>query len=227
MIPRQPAPPAAARRGSALFMVLWVIALISFLTLGLIELMKIDIDMEVIRSKDFRAQQLAESGYAIAIHPSIERFDPLLTLAELERDAVLPPAIEAGCREAENADVIAIVHPNWWSAPPAILRGWTDRCLRACRAYRFEPDGKGGGRPVGLVKARAAVVVNTANTPQAVEASVYGDPLEVHWTKVVFGLCGLGGKVVRRNFTPVITSTPGQRAAWLDEAAELMQAALR
>lgn len=156
-----------------------------------------------------------------------ERFDPLLTLAELERDAVLPPAIEAGCREAENADVIAIVHPNWWSAPPAILRGWTDRCLRAGRAYRFEPDGKGGGRPVGLVKARAAVVVNTANTPQAVEASVYGDPLEVHWTKVVFGLCGLGGKVVRRNFTPVITSTPGQRAAWLDEAAELVKAALK
>jgi len=79
MIPRHPAPSAAARRGSALFMVLWVIALISFLTLGLIELMKIDIDMEVIRSKDFRAHQLAESGFAIAIHPSIERFDPLLT----------------------------------------------------------------------------------------------------------------------------------------------------
>lgn len=73
------APHVAGRSGSALFMVLWVIALISFLTLGLIELMKIDIDMEVIRSKDFRARQLAESGYAIAIHPSIERFDPLLS----------------------------------------------------------------------------------------------------------------------------------------------------
>lgn len=59
-------------------MVLWVIALISFLTLGLIELMKIDIDMEVVRSKDFRARQLAESGIAIATHPSIERYDPLL-----------------------------------------------------------------------------------------------------------------------------------------------------
>ncbi|HPA16860.1 MAG TPA: type II secretion system protein GspK [Verrucomicrobiae bacterium] len=66
------------RRGSALFMVLWVIALISFLTLGLIELMKIDIDMEIVRSKDFRARQLAESGIAIATHPSIERYDPLL-----------------------------------------------------------------------------------------------------------------------------------------------------
>jgi len=156
-----------------------------------------------------------------------DQFDPVLTMAELDSDAVLPPAIEAACREAETADVIAVVHPNWWSAPPAILRGWTDRCLRAGRAYRFEPDGMGGGRPVGLIRARAAVVVNTANTPQAVEESAYGDPLEVHWTKVVFGLCGLGGKVVRRTFTPVITSTPEQRAAWLDEAAELMQAALR
>lgn len=59
-------------------MVLWVIALISFLTLGLIELMRLDIDMEVVRSKDFRARQLAESGIAIAMHPSIERYDPLL-----------------------------------------------------------------------------------------------------------------------------------------------------
>lgn len=71
-------PRSSGRRASALFLVLWVIALISFLTLGLIELMKIDIDMEVVRSKDFRARQLAESGLAIALHPSVQRYDPLL-----------------------------------------------------------------------------------------------------------------------------------------------------
>lgn len=74
----RPMAPPHPRRGSALFMVLWVIALISFLTLGLIELMRLDIDMEVVRAKDFRARQLAESGLAIAQHPSIERYDPLL-----------------------------------------------------------------------------------------------------------------------------------------------------
>jgi general secretion pathway protein K len=34
--------------------------------------------MEVIRSKDFRARQLAESGIALALHPSVKRYDPLL-----------------------------------------------------------------------------------------------------------------------------------------------------
>jgi hypothetical protein len=59
-------------------------------------------------------------------------------------------------------------------------------------------------------------VFNTANTPQAVEEAAYGDPLEVHWRKVVFGLCSIP-TVYRQNFSPVIVSTPEQRAKWLDE----------
>lgn len=86
--------PSRSRRGSALFMVLWVIALVSFLTLGLIELMRIDIDMEVARSKDFRAHQLAESGIAIAIHPAVERYDPLLN-QEIEQGESFEVLIES------------------------------------------------------------------------------------------------------------------------------------
>jgi len=151
-----------------------------------------------------------------------EGFDPVLTKAELAKDAALPNAIERHCQEICQADGIVIVHPNWWSAPPAILRGWVDRVLRAGRAYNFVPDGAGGAKPVGLLKATTALIFNTANTPQHIEEQLYGDPLQTHWVKCVFGLCGVP-KIYRRNFAPVITSTPDQRQAWLAEVKQIVR----
>lgn len=78
------------------------------------------------------------------------------------------------------------------------------------------PDGKGGARPVGLLKARAALVITTANTPQEKEVELFGDPLDTLWRKVVFGLCGVP-VVERLVFTPVITSTLDQRQGWLED----------
>lgn len=152
-----------------------------------------------------------------------EHFDPLLTAAELAKDAELPAAIEAHARELEQADGLVIVHPNWWGAPPAILRGWVDRVLRPGRAYRFVPDGQGGARPEGLLPLQTALVFTTANTPQDQEERLYGDPLESHWIRVVFGMCGVP-RVQRRSFSPVITSTEEVRRQWLKEAAELAAA---
>ena len=150
-----------------------------------------------------------------------ERFDPVMTAAELARDARLPDEIERHCREAGEADGFVVIHPNWWSQPPAIVRGWTDRVLRAGRAYNFVPDGQGGAKPVGLLQARVGVVFNTANTPQEKEVELYGDPLETLWRKVVFGLCGVR-EVHRLNFTPVILSSPEQRKRWLGEVRALV-----
>ena len=73
--------------------------------------------------------------------------------------------------------------------------------------------------PVGLLKARAAIVFNTANTPENREREIFGDPLENLWKKCVFDLCGVRN-VHRRTFSVVITSTPAQRAEWLLEAGE-------
>jgi putative NADPH-quinone reductase len=172
---------------------------------------------------DIIAQTTQQAGHTLLRRDLYaENFDPVMPANELARDAQLSPEIEHACQEVEQADRIAIVHPNWWSDAPAILRGWTDRCLRAGRAYNFVPDGQGGAKPVGLLRASKALVLNTANTPQTIEESAYGDPLQIHWAKVVFGLCGVAS-VLRRNFSPVIVSTPEQRATWLQEAADLAQ----
>lgn len=163
----------------------------------------------------FRAQ-----GHAVSFHDlHAEGFDPVYGVGESVRDAVLPPLVLKHVEEIEKADALVLVHPNFWSRPPAMMCGWADRVLRAGRAYRFVPDGKGGARPEGLLKLKFALVVNTANTPQEREVAALGDPLAQHWGKVVFGLCGVS-RVERMVFSPVIVSTPEQRANWLGELAE-------
>ncbi|SFN57362.1 Putative NADPH-quinone reductase (modulator of drug activity B) [Formivibrio citricus] len=149
-----------------------------------------------------------------------ENFDPVMTPEELERDNVAPPVIREHADAVLAADGIVIVHPNWRSQPPAILKGWIDRVLRAGEAFRFVVDENGKGKVVGMLKARAALVINTSNTPEEVERAVYGDPLETLWKNCTWSFCGIP-KVERRNFNPVIVSTPETRQAWLEEAATL------
>jgi NAD(P)H dehydrogenase (quinone) len=148
-----------------------------------------------------------------------EHFDPLLPAAEIPRGAPLPPQIAAHCEEIAAANGIVIVHPNWWGQPPAILKGWVDRVIRPGVAYQFEEGDGGEGVPAGLLKAHAALVFNTSNTPAEREARVFGDPLETLWRNCIFNLCGVAN-FHREMFNVVVTSTPAQRAAWLARVRE-------
>src|SRR5271157_646331 len=164
------------------------------------------------------AEALRRNSHNVVLHDLCqEQFPPLLSAAELQTNARLDPVIAGHCKEITSADGIIIVHPNWWGMPPAILKGWIDRVLRMEIAYRFVANDKGEGVPVGLLKAKAALVFNTANTPEDREREIFGDPLESLWRKCVFDLCGVKN-VQRRTFAVVVTSTPAQRAAWLQEA---------
>ncbi len=158
---------------------------------------------------------LRDAGHCVAFHDlHQEKFMPLLSADETQRDANLDAEVARHCREIAGADGIIIVHPNWWGMPPAILKGWVDRVLRPEVAYRFLETDSGEGVPVGLLPARVAIVFNTANTPATREQEVFGDPLETIWRKCIFGLCGVR-RVHRRTFSVVVTSTPEQRAEWL------------
>lgn len=168
--------------------------------------------------------ELHRLGHNVRLHDLCqEQFNPLLTIEELGRDAHLSSVVRQHCHEIVEADGIVIVHPNWWGMPPAILKGWIDRVLRMGVAYRFVANDQGEGVPEGLLNAQAAVIFNTANTPENREQEWFGDPLEALWKKCVFGLCGVE-KVARRTFSVVITSTPEVRAKWLGEVRQLVAA---
>lgn len=165
---------------------------------------------------------LGERGHRVAFHDlHREGFDPVLPAGEIPEQGALDAAVRRHCEELTGADGIVVVHPNWWGMPPAILKGWIDRVMRPGVAYRFLEGDGGEGVPVGLLRAKAAIVFNTSNTPVDREQNVFGDPLEALWKTCIFDLCGVK-TFHRRMFGVMVTSTPEQRARWLDEVRRTM-----
>jgi putative NADPH-quinone reductase len=167
-------------------------------------------------------EMLRGNGHEVVFHDlCAERFDPILPWDEIPKGAALNAVIARHCADVVAAEGIIIVHPNWWGQPPAILKGWVDRVLRPGVAYEFLGGDAGEGVPVGLLRARMALVFNTSNTARDRERDVFGDPLETIWKNCIFDLCGVES-FHRRIFEIVVTSSPEQRAAWLDEVRMLV-----
>ncbi len=163
---------------------------------------------------------LKTNGHKAIFHDLYcEGFDSELPYSEILESEKVPAEIQKYCGELGDAEGIVIVHPNWWGQPPAILKGYIDRIFRTNVVYRFEEGDGGGGIPIGLLKARAALVFNTSNTAESREAAVFGDPLETLWKNCIFDLCGVK-TFYRRTFSIVVTSTAEQRRAWLDEVRD-------
>lgn len=163
---------------------------------------------------------LRSAGHGVVFHDlCAEEFPSSLPAAEIPSDGTVAPLIERHCRELSEAEGIVVVHPNWWGQPPAILKGWIDRVIRPGVAYRFAETDSGEGVPIGLLRARAAIIFNTSNTPIEREQSVFHDPLESIWKNCIFDLCGVTN-VFRRMFCVVVTSSEDQRKQWLDEVEE-------
>jgi len=168
------------------------------------------------------AATLRESGHTVIVHDLYdEMFDPLLPHEEIPRDASIPQAISAHCAEIATADGIIIIHPDWWGMPPAILKGWIDRVLRPGVAYQFSETDSGEGIPVGLLKAKAAIIFNTSNTPAVREQEVFGDPLERIWKDCIVSFCGIPF-CRRRMFGVIVTSSEEERKAWLADVREIV-----
>ena len=167
-------------------------------------------------------QVLDNNGYEVISHDLYgEHFDAILPKRETSKKAKVSHDIKEYCRELADADGIIIVHPNWWGQPPAILKGYIDRVFRPGVAYEFTEGDSGEGVPVGLLKARAALVFNTSNTRLEREMEVFGDPLQSLWKQCIFDLCGV--KTFHRcMFSVVVTSTALQRKAWLEEVEKIV-----
>ena len=164
-------------------------------------------------------ETLRSGGHEMVFHDLYaEKFDPILTHAEIQADKPSCPVVNRHIDELLTCDGIIVVHPNWWGQPPAVLKGWVDRVFRQGMVYRFTENG-----PVGDLAGKTALVLTTSNTPREVEMAAYGDPLENLWKNCIFALCGIQGeKFRRRNFESIIMSTPEQRETWLDEVRQLV-----
>jgi NAD(P)H dehydrogenase (quinone) len=160
-------------------------------------------------------------GCDVAWHDlTAEGFDPRLTAAEVLGETTMDPLVRIHIAALVAADLLCVVHPNCWGAPPAIMKGWIDRVFAPNAAYGFAKGADAGDAPAGLLPLRGALVLNTGNTPVAREDAVFGDPLGRIWRDCVLGYCSKA-HVERALFGVVATSTAAERADWLVQAGDM------
>ena len=157
----------------------------------------------------------------VRFHDLVEEgFDPRLTAAEARGLASADRLVQRHIAELCDSEMLAVIHPNCWRAPPAIMKGWIDRVFAPDAAYGFAKGVDRGDVPVGLLATRVALVINTGNTPMEREREVFGDPLERMWRDCILRYCGVRD-VMRSLFGVVATSSAEERRGWLAEARRL------
>lgn len=126
--------------------------------------------------------------------------------------------VAAHIAELRACDLLAVIHPNCWGAPPAMMKGWIDRVFAPEAAYTFAKGDSGDA--IGLLRMRAALILNTGNTPAEREKNHFGDPLDHIWRRCILDFCGVK-HVSRALFGVVATSSSDERRAWLEQAGKM------
>ena len=171
-------------------------------------------------------ERWSEAGCEVRFHDLVEEdFDPRLTAGEARGQATVDPLVRRHIDELRDSDLLAVVHPNCWGAPPAIVKGWIDRVFAPDAAYGFAKGVDQGDVPAGLLTTKAALIVNTGNTPLEREREAFGDPLERMWRDCILRYCGVR-HVTRSLFGVVATSSNEERQRWLAQVTALADAAL-
>lgn len=160
------------------------------------------------------------AGASVRVHDLYaDGFDPRMPAAEVGTTHFADALTARYAREVLDADAFVIVHPVWFFHVPAVMKGWVDRVMREGVVYRVSS----GDRTEGMLRARAALVITTANAPEALEVGVLGDPLGTFWDRIVFGFGGVSD-VRRVRFASVKESDPEARAGWLREVGRAVEA---
>ena len=67
-----------------------------------------------------------------------ENFDPLKSQSEAAESNTLPTDVADEIEKIRAADRIIFHFPLWWFGPPAIIKGWTERCLTHGAMHRSD-----------------------------------------------------------------------------------------
>jgi len=163
----------------------------------------------------------ASAGCDVVFHDLYaEGFDPLLSASEARGKSTADKTVAMHIAELRACDLLAVIHPNCWGAPPAMMKGWIDRVFAEEAAFTFAKGVDGGDEAIGLLQMRGALILNTGNTPAERERDHFGDPLDQIWRRCVLEFCGVK-QVSRALFGVVATSSPDDRRAWLEQAREM------
>jgi putative NADPH-quinone reductase len=118
----------------------------------------------------------AYAAGALAKGHEVRRLDvgamefPLIRAAEAFAATDLPPAIAKAQASVTWAEHLALVHPLWLGAAPALLKGFMEQVFR----YGFALDEHPKGLKIGLLDGRSARVIVTMGMPAPIYRVAFG-----------------------------------------------------
>ena len=154
------------------------------------------------------AKQLVEriKTYSATLNKVIVRdlyqmkFNPVLTKEELSnlKKGIIAEDVDKEQELIEEADVISVVYPMWWSSFPAILKGYIDRVLSYGFGYQAGKDGV-----EGLLSGRGVVLhTSMGNTVTEEDEQDLLPSYTITQGHDVFGFCDM--EVMQHFFYPDI-----------------------
>lgn len=122
-------------------------------------------------AKDALCEGLNAAGHAVRVTDLYEiGFNPVMSATE-RREHRFPGVSEELAPHAEDlrwCDTLALVYPTWWSAQPAIMKGWCDRVWTSGVAWEL-PEGANRLKPL-LTNITRIIVVTSHRSPKWINA---------------------------------------------------------
>jgi NAD(P)H dehydrogenase (quinone) len=143
-------------------------------------------------------------------------FDPVLHASDLESFSKkkTPPDIKNEQDLITRSDVMSFIYPIWWFQMPAMLKGYIDRVFSRSFAYDVTSDG-----PVGLLKGKKAVIINTTGGDETTyDSGGFRGALQTAHDAGTFGFCGIE-VVYHRFFYAVPFVSEAERGKMLEDLA--------
>lgn len=141
-------------------------------------------------------------------------FDPILHNSYHSIQA-LEPDLETFQANLRWADHFVIVHPRWWGAMPAMLKGVFDRAWLPGFAFRFHKNGIGWDR---LLHGKTARIFIPANTSPLISNILFGD-FTNELSRATLGFAGIKPKCTV--LWPSERASESKRKRWLRMVARL------
>jgi NAD(P)H dehydrogenase (quinone) len=129
---------------------------------------------------------LEKGGDVMRINLIDLRFDPILK--SLNRPQTLEPDLLEAQRLIKWANHLVFVFPVWWSAPPALLKGFIDRIFLPNFAFKFRENSSMWDK---LLTGRSARLIMASDAPVMWLYLAYFHPAVHMMKKAILEFCGV------------------------------------
>lgn len=106
--------------------------------------------------------------YSEGFNPVFSSFERLNHNAPIAIKTAVFPELIGHIEDLQWCEALVLVYPTWWSAQPAMLKGWFDRVLTRDVAWEL-PEGAARIRPL-LLNVRRLVVVTSHGSSKLINA---------------------------------------------------------